>query len=151
MIAKTITLFSFYLADRGNKNWCKPGLSFLQVKTRTCHLLVNCNKLAITTKTGKNSKCTIKLLLALYFNRRHFKAQVTAINDEVKWNIDHYFNNQLPKLFQKLSVRLCYKSRYVELLSYTLLWKSVYSNPVDVLQNDSKCNVQLRKKYKIFI
>ena len=47
----------------------------------------------LTTKTRKNSKCTIKLLLALYFNRRHFKAQVTGINDEVKWNIYHHFNS----------------------------------------------------------
>ena len=33
-------------------------------------------------KTGKNSKCIIKLLLAMCFNMRHCMAQVTAVNDQ---------------------------------------------------------------------
>ena len=58
-----------------------------------CHLPVltgfNRQKLA---ETGKNSKRMIKLLPVMHFNRRHFKAQVTAKNDQDKWNIDHHFN-----------------------------------------------------------
>ena len=41
-------------------------------------------------KTGKNSKCIIKLLLAMYFNMRYCMPRVTAVNDQVKWHIDHF-------------------------------------------------------------
>ena len=56
----------------------------------------------------------------MYFNRRHFKAQVIAINNQVKWNIDHHFNTLHPKSFAK-SVHYIGNVTKVGMLSFLIV------------------------------
>ena len=78
----------------------------------------------------------------MHLNRKHFKAQVTAINDQVKWDIDHHFNTYYTlNHFHKLSIVYIMLQTYLELSHSQLRKYLVNTNPVHALQHGSKCNM----------